>query len=104
MTCYGRAFLGNITLPLFAVVVVCAGGTSWATPDERREPFAFADFTWLPGNAGASERPLAFGPFVGELRLDTAYHYSFAHPKDDTISGSSEVFRHGELQVTHVGV
>jgi hypothetical protein len=67
------------------------------------EPFAFADFSWAPGNYGASERPLTFGPFTGELRLDTVFHYSFANPKDNTISGSSEVFRSNELQVTQVG-
>lgn len=66
-------------------------------------PFAFADFSWVPGNAGASERPLTFGPFVGEFRLDDVYHYSFARPIDNTISGSSEVFRHGEFQVTQLG-
>ncbi len=68
------------------------------------EPFAFADFSWVPGNAGASEKPLSFGPFTGELRVDTAYHYSLANPVDDTISGSSEVFRHGEVQVTQLGI
>ncbi|MGD1047345.1 MAG: outer membrane beta-barrel protein [Candidatus Krumholzibacteriaceae bacterium] len=67
-------------------------------------PFAFADFSWVPGNAGASERPLTFGPFTGEFRLDDAYHYSFANPKDGTIVGSSEVFRHGEFQVTQLGI
>jgi hypothetical protein len=67
-------------------------------------PFAFADFSWVPGSAGASERPLTVGPFTGEFRFDGAYHYSFKKPKDDTISGSSEVFRHGEFQVTQLGI
>jgi hypothetical protein len=67
-------------------------------------PFAFADFSWIPGNAGASERPLAVGPFTGELRVDDVYHYSFANPVDHTISGSSEVFRSGEFQVTQLGI
>ena len=85
-----------------AVTVVILWGTHvWA---QKSEPFAFADFSWVPGNAGSSDRPLKWGPFVGELRIDTAYHYSFNHPADDTISGSSEVFRHGELQVTHIGL
>jgi hypothetical protein len=66
-------------------------------------PFAFADFSWVPGTAGASERPLTFGPFTGEFRMDDAYHYSFADPIDGTISGSSEVFRHAEFQVTQLG-
>jgi hypothetical protein len=75
-----------------------------ASPAAPAEPFAFADFSWLPGNAGASERPLTFGPFVGELRVDAAYHYSFNRPVDHTISGSSEVFRHGEVQLTQFGL
>src|SRR5262245_12300253 len=54
-------------------------------------PFAFADFSWVPGNAGPSERPLTWGPFTGEFRLDDVFHYSFARPIDNTISGSSEV-------------
>src|SRR4051812_28385127 len=67
-------------------------------------PALAADFSWVPGNYGPADRPLTWGPFVGELRLDTAYHYSFSNPVDDTISGSSEVFRHGEVQLTHLGI
>src|SRR5499433_2793909 len=71
---------------------------------EPAAPFAFADFSWVPGNYGAIEKPLTFGPFVGELRVDVAYHYSYNHPKDDTISGSTEVFRHGEFQLAQLGI
>jgi len=87
-------------------VITLAALLSTAEPAAARasEPFAFADFSWLPGNYGAAERPLSFGPVTGELRIDTAYHYSFANPADDTISGSSEVFRSGELQVTQIGI
>jgi hypothetical protein len=74
-----------------------------ADPDAPAEPFAFADFSWAPGNYGSSDKPLKFGPFTGELRLDTVYHYSFNHPSDNTIGGSSEVFRHNEIQVTQIG-
>jgi hypothetical protein len=68
------------------------------------EPFVFADFSWMPGNYAAAERPLSTKAFTGEFRLDTAYHLSFNHPQDDTISGSSEVFRHGEFQLTQLGI
>ena len=71
--------------------------------EELPAPFAFADFSWVPGNLGAAEKPLTWGPFSGEVRVDSVYHYSFANPVDDTISGSSEVFRHGEVQVTQLG-
>lgn len=70
----------------------------------ERVPFAFGDFSWMPGNYGASERPFAYGPFTGEFRLDAAYHFSFNRPEDNTISGSSEVFRHNELQITQLGI
>jgi hypothetical protein len=66
-------------------------------------PFGFADFSWVPGNYGSSDRPFKVGPFTGEFRADTVYHYDFSHPKDDTISGSSEAFRSNELQVTQLG-
>jgi hypothetical protein len=74
-------------------------------PYKQREPvpFDYADFSWAPGNYGSSEKPLKWGPFTGEFRLDTVYHYSFNNPKDNTISGSSEVFRHNEVQVTQLG-
>jgi hypothetical protein len=68
------------------------------------EPFAFADFSWVPGNYGAGERPLSFGAFTGEFRVDAAYHHSFNRPQDNTISGSSEVFRHNEFQLTQLGI
>ncbi|MBC7793963.1 MAG: outer membrane beta-barrel protein [Clostridia bacterium] len=67
-------------------------------------PFDFADFTWLPGNSRTHDSVLASRYFTGELRVDAAYNYSFAHPKDDTLVGSSQVFRHGELQLTQLGV
>ena len=58
-----------------------------ATEAKPAEPFAFADFSWIPGNYGPSESVLASKYFVPELRLDTAYHYSFNNPADDTIGG-----------------
>jgi hypothetical protein len=36
--------------------------------------------------------------------MDNVFHYSFERPIDNTISGSSEVFRHGEFQVTQLGI
>ena len=42
--------------------------------------------------------------FTPEIRADVDYIYDFRHPKDDTISGSSEVFRANEVQLTQLGV
>jgi len=68
------------------------------------ESFGFADFTWLNGNARTKDVPLDTKFFTPEIRADVAYVYSFNTPRDDTIGGSSEVFRHGEVQVTQLGV
>src|SRR5467141_2456733 len=79
-------------------------GKSGASKPQTAEPFAFADFTWLNGNARTKDTPYATSFFTPEIRADVDYNYSFNHPKDDTIGGSSEVFRHGEVQVTQLGV
>ncbi|HET8921651.1 MAG TPA: outer membrane beta-barrel protein [Candidatus Acidoferrum sp.] len=68
------------------------------------EPFAFADFTWLNGNARTKELAMDTKFFTPEIRADVDYNYSFNHPKDDTIGGSSEVFRSNEVHVTQLGV
>ena len=68
------------------------------------EPFAFADFTWLTGNARTKESPMDTTFFTPEIRADIDYIYDFNHPKDNSIGGSSEVFRVNEVQVTQLGV
>jgi len=68
------------------------------------EPFAFADFTWLNGNPRTKQVPLDTKFFTPEIRSDVDYVYDFRHPKDDTISGSSEVFRASEVQLTQLGI
>src|ERR1700682_6501155 len=79
-------------------------GKSGAAKPGKAEPFAFADFTWLNGNSRTKDTPYATSFFTPEIRADVDYNYSFNHPKDDTIGGSSEVFRHGEVHVTQLGV
>jgi hypothetical protein len=68
------------------------------------EPFAFADFTWLNGNPRTKTPAFDSKFFTPEIRADVDYIYDFRHPKDDTISGSSEVFRANEVQLTQLGV
>lgn len=75
-----------------------------AVKPEKTQPFAFADFTWLNGNPRTKEVPLDTKFFTPEIRADVDYVYDFAHPKDDTIGGSSEIFRSNEVHVTQLGV
>jgi Putative beta-barrel porin-2, OmpL-like. bbp2 len=71
---------------------------------QKAEPFAFADWTWLNGNPRTKESPLDTKFFTPEVRADVDYIVDFNHPADDTIGGSSEVFRAHEIQVTQLGV
>jgi len=78
--------------------------SSAAEKPAKAEPFAFADWTWLNGNPRTKEAAFDSKFFTPEVRADVAYHYDFNHPKDDTIGGSSEVFRSNEISLTHLGV
>jgi hypothetical protein len=79
------------------------GGTATGKA-AKEEPFAFADFTWLNGNSRTKDTPYATPFFTPEIRADVDYNYSFNDPADDTIGGSSEVFRSNELHVTQLGL
>ncbi len=71
---------------------------------EKAEPFAFADWTWLNGNSRVKEPPFDTKFFTPEVQADVDYIIDLNHPKDDTIGGSSEVFRAYEVQLTQLGV
>jgi Putative beta-barrel porin-2, OmpL-like. bbp2 len=97
---------GTNAIPINTTVAL---GTAQATEKStakaaKAEPFAFADFTWLTGNARTKESPMDTKFFTPEIRADVDYVYDFNHPKDDTIGGSSEVFRSNEVHVTQLGV
>jgi hypothetical protein len=70
----------------------------------KEVPFAFADWTWLNGNARTKTPAFDSKFFTPEIRADIDYVYDLNHPKDDTIGGSSEVFRSNEFHVTQLGV
>jgi len=69
-----------------------------------KEPFAFADFTWMTGNSRQKFSVLDTKAFTGEFRADINYIAQFNHPKDHTIVGSTEVGREGEIQLQQLGI
>jgi hypothetical protein len=71
---------------------------------QKAEPFAFADFTWLNGNSRVKDVPFDTKFFTPEVQADVDYIVDFNHPADDSIGGSSEVFRAYEFQLTQLGV
>ena len=102
----GTAASGGATNAVSVASVSTAPGTQEkpSTKPAKAEPFAFADFTWLNGNARTKELAMDTKFFTPEIRADVDYVYDFTHPKDDTIGGSSEIFRSNEVQVTQLGV
>jgi hypothetical protein len=99
-----QKLVGNQVLPSQGAEQQPAGASDEQTPRTKAEPFAFADWTWLNGNPRTKEAAFDSKFFTPEVRVDVAYHYDFNHPKDDTISGSSEVFRSNEVGLTHLGI
>ena len=71
--------------------------------EKPAEPFAFGDFTWLNGSSRQTEFPLDTPAFTGEFMTDMNYTYSFANPKDHTLSGSTTSGRSSEFQLSHIG-
>jgi len=100
------ALVTNVAKPAIGNVAASSPATapSSAHTPAKAEPFAFADFTWLNGNARTKDLAFDTKFFTPEIRVDADYIYDFAHPKDDTIGGSSEVFRANEVHLTQLGV
>jgi len=88
---------------LMPLVALVGRAAAQPAPDEQ-DPFTFADFTWQSGSARTKDSFLGNQYFTGEFRIDDVFHYSFNHPADDTIGGSTEAWRHGENQVTQLGI
>jgi hypothetical protein len=85
-------------------VTEAAVATPVETKPAKAEPFAFADWTWLNGNPRTKEPAFDSQFFTPEIRADVDYTYDFNHPSDDTIGGSSEIFRSNEVGLTQLGI
>ena len=77
-------------------------GSGQTEKPEPAAPFAYADWTWLNGTARNKDAVWDSKFFTPEIRFDTNFVSSFNHPQDDTIGGSSEIFRSNEVQVEQI--
>lgn len=77
-----------------------------AGPAEQKkiEPFSDWDWTWLNGNPRNKDTAFDSKFFTPEIRADLNYVYDYNKPKDDSISGSSELFRSNEIQLEQLGL
>jgi hypothetical protein len=71
---------------------------------EKIDPFSDWDWTWLNGNPRTKDAAFDSKFFTPEIRADVTYTYDFNKPVDNTISGSSEIFRSNEIQLEQLGL
>jgi hypothetical protein len=75
-----------------------------APVDPHLPAFTDWDWTWLNGNPRNKDVAFDSKFFTPEIRADITYNYDFNKPIDDSMSGSSELFRANEIQVEQLGL
>jgi hypothetical protein len=68
------------------------------------EPFSDWDWTWLNGNPRNKDVAFDSPFFTPEIRADITYTYDFNRPIDNSMGGSSELFRSNEIQLEQLGI
>jgi hypothetical protein len=71
---------------------------------EKVAPFSDWDWTWLNGNPRTKDAAFDSKFFTPEIRADVSYTYDFNKPVDNSMGGSSEIFRSNEIQLEQLGV
>ena len=91
-------------LPLISASANAQAGCTADTSNKKPDPFAFADFTWLNGNARTKDSPISTSYFTGEFRADVSFIRQFNNPSDHTLVGTSESGRTSEVQLQQLGI
>jgi hypothetical protein len=89
--------------PLAASVAASTTDPAPATK-EKIAPFSDWDWTWLNGNPRNKDTAFDSKFFTPEIRADVTYSYSFNKPVDNSMGGSSELFRSNEIQLEQLGI
>jgi hypothetical protein len=71
---------------------------------DNMTPFADYDWTWLNGNPRNKDTAFDSKFFTPEIRADITYTFDFNRPQDDSMGGSSELFRSNEIQLEQLGL
>ncbi len=71
---------------------------------EKIAPFSDWDWSWLNGNPRNKDTAFDSKFFTPEIRADLTYTYDFNKPIDNSMGGSSELFRSNELQLEQLGI
>ncbi|HME35760.1 MAG TPA: outer membrane beta-barrel protein [Candidatus Sulfotelmatobacter sp.] len=86
--------------------VAQAGDSATAAPAKKEKiaPFSDWDWTWLNGNPRNKDTAFDSKFFTPEIRADVTYTYDFNKPVDNSMGGSSELFRSNEIQLEQLGI
>jgi putative OmpL-like beta-barrel porin-2 len=92
-------------MPAAAAVAQTSSDSSAApTKKEKIAPFSDWDWTWLNGNPRNKDTAFDSKFFTPEIRADVTYTYDFNKPVDNSMGGSSELFRSNEIQLEQLGI
>jgi hypothetical protein len=96
----------SLTAPAQALAVQSSSDSAATTPanKEKIAPFSDWDWTWLNGNPRNKDTAFDSKFFTPEIRADVTYNYDFNKPIDNSIGGSSEIFRSNEIQLEQLGI
>ena len=86
-----------------AIAVQDQSPAAQPTKPEKIAPFSDWDWTWLNGNPRNKDTAFDSKFFTPEIRADITYNYDFNRPIDDSMGGSSELFRANEIQLEQLG-
>ena len=65
----------------------------------KSAPYAFFDMTWLNDGGHNTDSPMSTKYFTPEIRFDANYILDYNHPEDDSMVGSTEMYRSQEFQL-----
>jgi hypothetical protein len=91
------------TAPATAAAATPSNPAPGATPT-KIDPFSDWDWTWLNGNPRNKDTAYDTPFFTPEIRTDVVYTYDFNKPIDNSMGGSSELFRSNEIQLEQLGL
>jgi hypothetical protein len=91
-------------LPAQAMAAQPSTASAAPAKKEKIEPFSDWDWTWLNGNPRNKDTAFDSKFFTPEIRADVTYAYSFNKPIDNSMGGSSELFRSNEIQLEQLGI
>jgi len=99
--------IGPTSAPAVQAAVSQTPSVSPATTPAAKakiEPFSDWDWTWLNGNPRNKDVAFDSKFFTPEIRADITYNYDFNKPTDNSMGGSSELFRSNEIQLEQLGL